>query len=365
MPALSTALAELTLLYLFRHQLGLINLSSVLCLPCNEKTVRGITDVKLLVVDEAAQVPDSFYNSVLGMLAPDGRVVCLSTPYGRRGFFWRLWASGDPSWRRIEIPASQVPRLTPAFLDQQRRDMGESWFQQEYGCAFGAMEGLIYPDFAQQAIRGREPEWRQVCARGTRVGGLDFGDNFAAVWGVLDHEGVLWLTDEHYHAGLTLAQHARYLPREVMWYSDPSGKVWIGTEVGPLQDPQGAGRGRRRHQRGADAAGDRQATDQAGHLPAPAGRGGSLSLGPGQAGPSPEGERPCPGRATLPGGPDGPGENGQVAALVHARRPPAPRPAPAAPRAAEVQVAIALQRGAMDADLHDLQERWVKNESVE
>jgi hypothetical protein len=105
--------------------------------------------------------------------------------------------------------------------------VGESWFQQEYGCAFGAMAGLIYPDFARQALRGREPEWREVWARGTRVGGLDFGDAFAAVWGVLDHDGVLWLTDEHYHTGQVLAVHARYLPREVMWYADPSGKVWI------------------------------------------------------------------------------------------------------------------------------------------
>jgi hypothetical protein len=57
------------------------------------------------------------------------------------------------------------------------------------------------------------------------VGGIDFGfrNPFAAVWGVLDKEGILWLTGEHYLRQRPVSYHADHLPRDVYWYADPSG----------------------------------------------------------------------------------------------------------------------------------------------
>ena len=57
------------------------------------------------------------------------------------------------------------------------------------------------------------------------VGGLDFGvrNPFAAVWGVLDRDDILWLTGEHYCRNQTLDFHKQHMPREVMWYCDPAG----------------------------------------------------------------------------------------------------------------------------------------------
>jgi hypothetical protein len=43
------------------------------------------------------------------------------------------------------------------------------------------------------------------------------------VWGFVDPAGVLWLVGEHYQRQRPLSHHLRYLPREVMWYADPSG----------------------------------------------------------------------------------------------------------------------------------------------
>ncbi|MCG8455523.1 MAG: hypothetical protein MI919_04510 [Holophagales bacterium] len=34
------------------------------------------------------------------------------------------------------MPASQCPRITPEFLAEERRAMGEWWFAQEYECQF-------------------------------------------------------------------------------------------------------------------------------------------------------------------------------------------------------------------------------------
>src|SRR5207248_11801356 len=79
-------------------------------------------------------------------------------------------------------------------------------------------EGLVYPDFARCVTDGPAPD-------GQHVGGMDFGlrNPFAALWGVLDRDGVLWLTGEHYGREQSLSWHAQRLPRDVTWYADPAG----------------------------------------------------------------------------------------------------------------------------------------------
>lgn len=180
----------------------------------------GYARVSMLVIDEAARVPDELYRAVRPMLAvSDGRLICLSTPYGKRGFFYDAWTRGGDDWTRIEIAAAQVDRIPPEFLAQERRCLGEAWYRQEYCCSFEAMEGLVYPDFARCVVAGPAP------AEGRRVGGIDFGfrNPFAAVWGVLDRDDVLWLTGEHYCRQRPLSYHAQHIPRDVLWYADPAG----------------------------------------------------------------------------------------------------------------------------------------------
>jgi hypothetical protein len=204
------------------EELRLSNFSRIVCLPCKEETIRGFSRIGLLIIDEAARVPDDLYRAVRPMLAvSNGRLICLSTPYGKRGFFYDAWANGGADWARIEVPAERIARITPEFLAGERRAMGASWFRQEYGCSFEALEGLVYPDFARCVVG--EPG--ASATGGRRVGGIDFGfrNPFAAVWGVLDRDGVLWLTGEHYCRQKPLNYHAQQLPRDVTWYADPSG----------------------------------------------------------------------------------------------------------------------------------------------
>jgi hypothetical protein len=202
-----------------QHELELTNLSSVVCLPCREDTIRGYSNIGILIIDEAARVPDDLYRAVRPMLAVSrGRLICLSTPYGKRGFFHDAWANGGDDWQRIEVTADRVPRISAQFLEEERRALGEAWFRQEYCGSFEALEGLVYPDFARCVLAGPAP------VGGTAVGGIDFGfrNPFAAVWGTLK-DGVLILTGEHYCRGRPLSYHATQLPRHVMWYADPSG----------------------------------------------------------------------------------------------------------------------------------------------
>ena len=86
------------------EELCLGNVSRIVCLPCKEETIRGYSRVSLLVIDEAARVPDDLYRAVRPMLAVcNGRLICLSTPYGKRGFFHDAWANGGDDWARIEV----------------------------------------------------------------------------------------------------------------------------------------------------------------------------------------------------------------------------------------------------------------------
>jgi hypothetical protein len=206
---------------LTKGELMLNNASRIVCLPCKEDTIRGFANISLLLLDEAARVPDDIYRAVRPMLAVSGgRLICLTTPRGKRGFFHEAWSKGGDDWQRIEIPAAQIPRIKPEFLAQERRGLGESYFRQEYCCSFEALEGLVYPDFARCVTELHPPAvFKQ------RMGGIDFGyrNPFAAIWGGLDSDGILWLTHEHYCRQQPLSYHAARLPREVSWVCDPSG----------------------------------------------------------------------------------------------------------------------------------------------
>jgi len=125
-------------------KMALANGSRILSLPGKELTVRGYSGVRLIIVDEAARVPDSLYLSVRPMLAVSGgRLVCLSTPFGMRGFFHKEWTDGK-NWERVKITAAQCPRITPEFLAEERATMPAPWFRAEYGCEFTNAEDQVF-----------------------------------------------------------------------------------------------------------------------------------------------------------------------------------------------------------------------------
>jgi predicted phage terminase large subunit-like protein len=112
------------------------NGSRVLALPGSEKTIRGISAVTLLVLDEAAGIPSDLYGAVRPMLAVSkGRLVLMSTPRGEQGFFYETWTKST-GWERVEVPWDKCPRIDPAFVEEERRERGSAWVAQEYECKF-------------------------------------------------------------------------------------------------------------------------------------------------------------------------------------------------------------------------------------
>ena len=117
-------------------QMQLVNGSRVISLPGDEGTIRGYSGVALLVVDEASRVPDSLYYAIRPMLAvSQGRLACLSTPFGKRGWFFEEW-HGTGQWERVRVAAPQCRRIPKDFLEEERRAIGDRWYRQEYECSF-------------------------------------------------------------------------------------------------------------------------------------------------------------------------------------------------------------------------------------
>lgn len=122
----------------------LANGSRLLAVPGSERTIRGFSAVDLLIVDEAARVPDSLLAGVRPMLAVSrGRLLAATTAFGARGWFFDAFTGSEP-WYRLKVPATQCPRIGRAFLESERRALGERWFNQEYCCSFEDAVGQLF-----------------------------------------------------------------------------------------------------------------------------------------------------------------------------------------------------------------------------
>jgi len=105
----------------------------------------------LLVVDEAAAVPDEDYFGILpSLIATQGEQVLLSTPRGKRGFFHEIW-HGAEDWQRMMVRSDEVGRIRPEDLEVFRATMPQQFFQQEFYCEWLDTDGAL---FAHDDIEG-------------------------------------------------------------------------------------------------------------------------------------------------------------------------------------------------------------------
>jgi hypothetical protein len=122
----------------------LSNGSRVEALPGSEKTVRGFSGVDLLVLDEASRISDELYHATRPMLAVSGgALIMLSTPAGKRGIFHEEWTGGE-GWERYEVKAFECPRISEAFLEEERRALPGWVYRQEYECSFEETSDQVF-----------------------------------------------------------------------------------------------------------------------------------------------------------------------------------------------------------------------------
>lgn len=127
-----------------QRSLQFSNGSRILSLPGRQETVRAYSKVSYLIIDEAAQVPDDLYNAVRPMLAVSkGKIIAMTTPYGKRGWFFNSWQS-ESDWYRVKITADECPRISESFIANELEEIGEWWVKQEYFCEFVDADNQLF-----------------------------------------------------------------------------------------------------------------------------------------------------------------------------------------------------------------------------
>jgi hypothetical protein len=136
--------------------------SRCICLPSSEQTIRGYSSVSLIIYDEAARIADETFVACKPMVSvSNGKIICLSTPCGRSGFFYRAWTD-EPEWEKVRVSAEECPRISKQFLESERRSLGPRWFDAEYLCNFSSVSGAVFSQDDIQAMlvapRGKKLE---------------------------------------------------------------------------------------------------------------------------------------------------------------------------------------------------------------
>jgi hypothetical protein len=130
------------------------NSSRIVALPGNEKTIRGYSGANLIILDEASRIEDELVGGISPMLATtNGSLIALTTPAGKRGWFYDQWTGAD-DWTRVRVNAAQCPRISKEFLEEERRRLGPSVFSQEYDLEFidssdsmWSVDSIVLEDF--------------------------------------------------------------------------------------------------------------------------------------------------------------------------------------------------------------------------
>lgn len=115
----------------------LSNGSRILVLPATERTARGFSRPDIILFDEASRIEDEVYDAVRPMInnSPRSEIIEISTPYGKKGFFYRHFCDPDrarylvrsPYEPRITMDRPVLDRITPEdALQSIRSDLPES-----------------------------------------------------------------------------------------------------------------------------------------------------------------------------------------------------------------------------------------------
>ncbi len=145
-----------------------INGSRIRAFTASPKSARGYSDPDIIIFDESAYVEDELYLTVRPMMTGgQTKLVLLSTPRGKTGFFYETWTRPSDRWTKVLVKVPDIqhitspgdhvpfdhnefvtvnaqkgikayisPRHMTEFLLEEYETMGPHWYAQEYGCEF-------------------------------------------------------------------------------------------------------------------------------------------------------------------------------------------------------------------------------------
>ena len=134
------------------------NGSIIYSLPCGNDghTIRGISVPKgsMLIVDEAAFIPEKAWESIDYFTAVGGQEILSSTPLGKSGRFYEI--SENNAYKHYIIPTTRNPLVDKAWL--QSREHLRS-YASEILAQFISGEGKFFPEETVRACINAELSW--------------------------------------------------------------------------------------------------------------------------------------------------------------------------------------------------------------
>ena len=67
-----------------------------------------------------------------------------STPADETGDYHDLVTGDDPAWARFTVRSDEVPTISAAFLESERRALGPDAYAQEYETTFGKVGASLF-----------------------------------------------------------------------------------------------------------------------------------------------------------------------------------------------------------------------------
>ncbi len=122
-----------------KTEMELENGSLMVALPGDDDAnIRGFSAPRAIIIDEASRVPDSIYAAIRPMRAasPNCQIMALTTPWGRRGWFYEAWESDTGGWEKTRVTAHDCPHITDEFLADELAAKGDWYVRQEFLCEF-------------------------------------------------------------------------------------------------------------------------------------------------------------------------------------------------------------------------------------
>jgi len=165
-----------------KNLVELTNGSRIIALPCSPNRIRGFT-ADLVIVDEASFTPEEVITSiVMPMLATTGgTLIMVSTPWRKDHIFYRAFSGRAGRWSVHHAPSTACPRISQAFLEEQKALMSEGEFRREYLAEFVEEEACYFPtDLVMGCIDPELPLARELkdlasLGPGEYYAGLDLG----------------------------------------------------------------------------------------------------------------------------------------------------------------------------------------------
>lgn len=114
-------------------------------LPGSGETIRSFAAPLSIVIDEAAFVSADIIAAVAPMQAtvPNGDFIAISNAGAAAGWFYDQWQLGE-GWERFHVTADACPRISAAFLENMRRELGPLAFDREFMCRFTSDDSSIF-----------------------------------------------------------------------------------------------------------------------------------------------------------------------------------------------------------------------------